>query len=144
MSSWPSLKWLLWIGLYAIPILFLPWITARAWVRRHKTEVAVGSRQMFQRGELGLMGLVLACSVIWSLLQSQFAPITIAAASILVALCGIMSLDVWVEGYCRQSTGSSWTPSRAWRDSRNMALLVFTIAAVLEIMLDRFAKVVAR
>ena len=144
MSSWPSLKWLLWISLYAIPILFLPWITARAWVRQHKTEVPVGFRQIFQRGELGLISLVLASSVIWNLLQSQFAPITIAAASILVTLSGIMALEVWIEGYCRQSTGTLWTPSRAWRDSRNMALLVFTIAAVIEIMLDRFAKVVSR
>ena len=42
-----------------------------------------------------------------------------------------------------KSTGMSNNPERAWRDSRNLAFLVFSMAIVIEILLERFAKVAA-
>jgi len=144
MPNWTSLKWLLWIGLYVIPVLFLPWASSRAWVDQSGNELQIGPKKLFQRGELGLISLVLVSSVIWDLLQSQFMPGTIALGSILLALAGIMAVNVWVETYCRQTSGARWTPARAWRDSRNLALAVFSMAAVVEILLDRFAKVASR
>jgi hypothetical protein len=141
MPSWSSLKWLLWIGLYLIPVVFLPWAISRAWAHQHGSDLQVRPKQLFQRGELGLFGLVLASSVIWNLLQSQFTPHTIALGSVLLSVSGIMSVSVWVETYCRQSNEMVCRPGRAWRDSRNLALLVFSMAAVVEILLDRFAKV---
>ena len=144
MPSWTSLKWLLWIGLYVAPVVFLPWATSRAWVGQRGNELQTGPKQLFQRGELGLISLVLVSSVIWDLLQSQFMPHTIALGSILLALGGIMAVNVWVESYCRQSSGERWNPARAWRDSRNLALMVFSMSAVVEILLDRFSKVAGR
>jgi len=141
MPDWTSLKWLGWISLYLVPVVFLPWALSRAWVHQHGSDLQVGPKRLFQRGELGLLGLVLASSVIWNLLQSQFTPHTIALGSVLMALSGIMAASVWVETYCRESGENSWRPARAWRDSRNLALLVFSMAAVMEILLDRFAKV---
>lgn len=91
-----------------------------------------------------MLSLILASSVIWNLLQSQFMPHTIALASILMAVSGVMAVNVWVETHCRQLSGTDWHPVRAWRDSRNMALLVFSMAAVMEILLDRFARVTAQ
>jgi len=141
MPDWTSLKWLLWIGLYLIPVVFLPWAISRAWVHQHGSDLRFGPKRLFQRGELGLLALVLASSVIWNLLQSQFMTHTIALASVLMGLIGIMSASVWVETYCRECTATNWNPKRAWRDSRNLALLVFSMATVIEILLDRFAKV---
>jgi hypothetical protein len=141
MPSWSSLKWLLWISLYLIPVVFLPWAISRTWAHQHGSDLQLRPKQLFQRGELGLLGLVLASSVIWNLLQSQFMPHTIALGSVLMALSGIMAVTVWVETYCRQTSGMICRPTRAWRDSRNLALLVFSMAAVMEILLDRFAKV---
>ena len=141
MPSWTSLKWLLWIGLYLIPVVFVPWAISRAWTHQHGSDLPVRPKQLFQRGELGLFGLVLASSVIWDLLQSQFMPHTIALGSVLLALSGIMAVSVWVETGCRESGEITCNPERAWRDSRNLALLVFSMAAVMEILLDRFAKV---
>jgi len=141
IPAWTSLKWLLWIGLYLVPVVFLPWAISRAWAHQHGTSLQLDPKQLFKRGELGLFSLILASSVIWNLLGSQFMPHTIALASILMAVCGVMALNVWIETYCRQLTGADWNPKRAWRDSRNMALLVFSMAAVMEILLDRFAKV---
>jgi hypothetical protein len=99
-------------------------------------------RQLFQNGELGLVSLMLAISVIWDLQKSQFTSQTIALGSVFLAMSGIIAA-VWIESYCRRSTGTKFTPERAWRDSRNLALLVFSLAMVTEILLDRFVKVVA-
>jgi hypothetical protein len=85
--------------------------------------------------------LILACGGIWDVLRSTFAPQTIAAASVLLAMGGIMAMTVWVETYCRQHSGTDWHPQRAWRDSRSLALFVFSMAAVLEILLDRLSRV---
>jgi hypothetical protein len=138
-----SVKWLLWIGLYLVMGVLVPWAAALSWAHQHGTEVRPRPRQLFQRGELGLVGLVVVISVIWNLLQSQFMPQTIAVATVLLAVIGTMAGDVWIEDYCRQSTGTACNPERTWRDSRNLAFLVFSMALVVEVLLDRFAKAAA-
>jgi hypothetical protein len=141
MSNWISVKWLVYIGLYLIPILVLPWAVSRSWVHQRGGTVRYSPKQLFERGELGLLSLVLACGGIWNVLCSTFAPQTIAAASVLLAVGGIMAMSVWVETFCRQRSGTDWHPERAWRDSRSLALFVFSMAAVVEILLDRLSRV---
>ena len=142
-ADWTSAKWLLWIILYLCLGLLVPWVMTRAWAHQHHSAVQPRLRQLFQNGELGLVGLMLAISVIWDLQKSQFTSQTIALGSVFLAMSGIMAAAVWIESYCRRSTGTKFTPERAWRDSRNLALLVFSLAMVTEILLDRFVKVVA-
>lgn len=143
MADWMSLKWLLWISLYLILGVFVPWATSLAWAHQHGSALRPRPAQLFQRGELGLVGLVLGISVIWDLLQSQYMLHTRALGSVLLAVSGTMAGAVWIETYWRHATGMRWNPERAWRDSRNLAFLVFSVAAVIEILLDRFAKVAA-
>jgi hypothetical protein len=143
MAEWMSVKWLLWISLYLILGVFVPWATALAWAHQHGSDQRPRPRQLFQRGELGLVGLVLVISVIWDLLQSQHMPQTRAFGAVLLAVIGTMAGTVWIESYCRNATGMASNPERAWRDSRNLAFLVFSVAVVVEILLDRFAKVAA-
>ena len=142
MAGWTSLKWLFWIGLYLLPVVFLPLAISRSWGQQHGHPQKFRLKELFERGELGLLSLVLASSVVWNLLQSQFVPHTIALASMTVAVLGIMSLTVWVETYRRRQSGSDWRPQRAWRDSRNLALLTLSMAGVMQILLDRLSKVV--
>ena len=144
MVGGAELKWLMWISLYVIPLVFLPWAISHAWAHQHRRQLALKPQQLFQRGELGLPSLILASSVIWNLLQSQFTPHTVALGSVILGMSGTMAVTVWVETYCRQASGSDSRPERAWRDSRSLALLVFSMAAVMEILMDRFAKVVGR
>ena len=142
-ADWTSAKWLLWIGLYVSLGMVLPWAMARAWTHQHQSPMQPQLRQVFQNGELGLVGLMLAISVIWDLQKSQYMPYTIALGSVFLAMTGIMAGSVWIEAYCRRSSGIRFRPDRAWRDSRNLALLVFSLALVTEILLDRFVKVTA-
>lgn len=141
MAHWNSMKWLVWLGLYLIPALVLPWAISRSWVHQHGKVIRTNPKELFERGELGLFSLILAGSVVWNLMQSQFMPHTVALASIIMALAGIMALTVWIEAYCRRQSGTDWHPHRAWHDSRNLGLLVFSMAAVVQILLDRLARV---
>jgi hypothetical protein len=142
VASLISLKCLLWVNLYLISVVLMPWAISRSWAHQHGSALQPRPKQLFERGELGLVSLVLVCSVMWDLLQSSFMPQTTALGSILLASAGIMAATVWVETYCRRQSGSDHSPPRAWRDSRNLALMVFSMAAVVEILLDRLAQVV--
>lgn len=144
MANWNSVKWLLYIGLYLIPVFLLPWAVSRSWVQQRGGTVRYSPKQLFERGELGLLSLVLACGGVWDVLRSPFAPQTIAAAAVLLAVGAIMALTVWVETYCRQHSGTDWHPERAWHDSRSLALFVFSMAAVIEILLDRVSRLGAQ
>jgi hypothetical protein len=144
MSNWNSIKWLVWIALYLLPAFLLPWAVSRSWVQQRGGTVRYSPKQLFERGELGLMSLVLASGVIWDFLRSEFAPHTIAAGTVLLAMVGIMAMTVWVETYCRQHSGTDWHPARAWRDSRSLGLCVFSMAAVMEILLDRLTRLGAQ
>jgi len=143
-AEWMAAKWLLWIILYLTVGIVVPWAMTRAWAHQHESTIQPGLKQLFQHGELGLIGLMLAISVIWDLQKSQYTSDTIALGSVFLAMTGIMAGSVWVEGYCRRGTGTRFTIERAWRDSRSLALLVFSLAIVTEILLDRFAKVAAQ
>jgi len=144
MNNWNSVKWLVYLALYVVPIFLLPWAVSRSWVHQRGGTVRYSPKQLFERGELGLLSLVLACGGIWDVLRSTFAPQTIAVASVLLAMGGIMAMTVWVETFCRQHSGTDWHPQRAWRDSRSLALFVFSMAAVVEILLDRLSRVGAQ
>lgn len=144
MASWTSLKWLLWISLYVILGVLVPWATALAWAHQHASNLRPSPKQLFQHGELGLVGLVLVIPVIWDLLQSQYTIHTRGLGSVLLAVTGVMAGAVWIESYCRNLTGTNFKPERSWRDSRKLAFLVLSMAGVIEILLDRFSKVAAQ
>jgi hypothetical protein len=143
IADWTTVKWLLWIGLYLSFGILGPWVMTRAWAQQHRSNMQPRLSQIFQHGELGLVSFMLAVSVIWDLQKSHYMPHTIALGSVFLAITGIMAVQVWIESYCRRSTGMDFHPERAWRDSRRLALLVFSLAFVTEILLDRFVKVAA-
>jgi hypothetical protein len=138
------LRCLLWLGLFMVLGILVPFFLTRAWNQQHGLEVQSHPKQLFQRGELGLVGLWLAIAAIWNLQTSFFVPDVVALGSVMLAFAGIMAGSVWIESHCRQAAGMALNPQRAWRDSRNMLLLVLSMAAVTEILLDRYAKVVAQ
>ena len=141
MPDLASTKWVWWLILYGTIAIGVPWALVNAWARRHGKSLQSNVSQVFGCGELGLIGLVLAASVIWDLQRCAFAFVTVTLGSALMALAGIMSANVWVEDYCRRLTGTRNNPARSWRDARDLGLLVFSIAMVVEMLLDRLSKV---
>jgi hypothetical protein len=143
MPVWSTVKWILWVSLYAVPVVCIPLLLTRSWSRQRGSNFRPNVRQLFQRGELALISLVIVLDGIWNIMQSQFTAQTVALASVLLAMMGTMAGSVWVECYCRQQTGAAHDDVRGWRDSRNIAVAVFTVSAVMQILLDRFAAVQA-
>jgi hypothetical protein len=137
-----SAKWLLWVGLYEVLGIFVPWIMTRTWAHQQGIDLRPNPKQLFRDGTLGLVSLIVAISVIWDLQKSQYMPPAIALGSVVLAVLGIMAASVWIEAYCRQTTRTRYSPQRAWRDSRSLAFVVFSVATVTEILLDRLAKAV--
>ncbi|HKN33697.1 MAG TPA: hypothetical protein VJX16_10695 [Terriglobales bacterium] len=142
MPEWITAKWLWWAGLYLALGVLLPWSMTRSWARRRHKDFKPTPSRLFRRGELGLLSLLLALSVIWDLQRSGFSPPMVAVGSVLLAMSGIMAASVWVETYCREATNSQLDLRRSWVASRNLSLLVFSISIVTEVLLDRLTKVV--
>ena len=142
LADWTSTKWLWWIGLYIGLGLVVPWMMTRIWAHQHGSRIRPNAKQLFQRGELGLVILILAISVIWDLLTSHCSAETRAVGSIFLAIGGIMAGAVWIESYCRQASATPDDPQRAWHDSFSLATFVFSMAIGVEVLLDRFAKMV--
>lgn len=142
-AEWTSLPWL-WLFLYCTLGVCMPFWLVRSWEHQHGQKVPATPRQLFQCGELGLVSLVLAISVIWDLQKSQFTSHTVALGSILLGFGGVMAGAAWMESYCRRCTGKLLTADRTWRDSRNLALMVFSMASVAQILISRLAKVTAQ
>jgi len=142
MTNWYLIRWLVWMAVFLGPVLFLPWVISRAWMHQHGALIQAGPRSFFAHGELGLLSVILASSVIWNLFQSEFTPHTTSLGAIVLALAGIMALCVWVECYCRQIGQERCDPERVWRDSRSLSICVFSVATVVQILLDRLQRVV--
>lgn len=141
-TDWAPLPWF-WLFLYGTLGVCAPFWLIRTWEHQHARKIQAGPRQLFKFGELGLVSLILAISVIWDLQKSQFTSHTVALGSILLAFGGVMAGVVWTESYCRRCTGKPFSTDRTWRDSRNLALMVFSMASVVQILITRMAKVTA-
>ncbi len=141
MPSLGSARWIWWLALYWMAVVLVPWLLVKAWTHQHGEGPKLKIREIFQRGELGLLSVAFATAAIWDLQRSSFTFVTMAVGSVLLGLTGVMAANVWVEHYCRHVTATTLHPDRSWRDSRNLTMLVFSIATVAEMLLDRLAKV---
>lgn len=141
MPNLSSARWIWWLALYWMAVILVPWVLVNAWIHQHGKGLKPRIREIFQRGELGLLSVAFATAAIWDLQRSSFTFATVAIGSVLLGLSGVMAANVWVEHYCRSVNATRLNPGRSWRDSRDLALLVFSIATVAEMLLDRLAKV---
>ncbi len=94
IADWTSAQWLWWITLYLGLGLAVPWVLTGIWAHQHHLKVQPNAKQLFRRGEVGLVSLILAISGIWDLQKSHYSALTIAVGSILLALGGIMAVAV--------------------------------------------------
>src|SRR5260370_37299943 len=100
----------------------------RAWAHQHHSPLRPRLRQLFQNGELGLVSLMLAISVIWDLQKSLYSSYTIALGSVFLAMAGIMAGFVWVFGCFRRCTGTPLSPRRFSREFRHLGVLLLSLS----------------
>src|SRR5207302_8980265 len=101
MPEWITAKWRWSAGRCLALGVLLPWSMTRSWARRRHKDFKPTPSRLFRRGELGLLSLLLALSVIWDLQRSGFSPPMVAVGSVLLAMSGIMAASVWVGLCCR-------------------------------------------
>ena len=123
-------------------VIIVPWVLVRSWMRQQGENQRPKLKNMFQRTELGLVSIIFATAAIWDLQRSSYTFATIAAGSILLGLCGVIAANVLVEHYCRDATGARLGIDRSWHDSRDIAMLVFSVTLVSEMLIDRLARVI--
>ena len=138
MRAWIPVEALWWLGLYGGFALLAPW--ALRWTHKGRNGLDVSPRRLFQRGELGLLGLLLAISTMLDLRRSGFPPQLILATVVTLGISGLMAASAWLEDYSRGSQGLN-PDQRTWVDSRKLLFLVFSIAFTTEVLLEHSAGV---
>ena len=141
MSNLSSARWIWWLILYWMAVILVPRALVHAWAHQHRKVLKPKIHEIFQRGELGMLSMVFSAAAIWDLQGSSFTFASVAIGSVLLGVSGVMGANVWVEHYCRSASAYRLSPGRSWHDSRNITLLVFSIATVVEMLLDRLTKI---
>jgi hypothetical protein len=130
------------VGLFLVLGIIGPWALARLWLARRGSSHRVTFTNLFGRGELGLVSLGLAAAVIWDVSEAPFPNPLIYAISFVVAAVGVAAASSWIITYCRAAgLGAHDDSARTFRESRSMAFLTFSVALVIEVLLEH-AKVV--
>jgi hypothetical protein len=141
MSNLSSARWIWWLLLYWMALILVPRALVHAWTHQYGKGLKPKIHEIFQRGELGMLSMVFSTAAIWNLQRSSFTFASVAIGSVLLGVSGVMGVNVWVEHYCRSATAYRLSPGRSWKDSRDIALLVFSIATVVEMLIDRLTKI---
>lgn len=125
------------VGLFLTLGVVGPWLMARLWARQRGSSYRPTLQSVFSRGELGLVSLGVATAVIWDVGAAPFSTALIYAVSFVVAAVGVAAAVAWVVIHCRAvGLGANDDAPRTFRESRNLAFLVFSVALVTEILLE--------
>jgi hypothetical protein len=138
MRAWIPIDALWWLGLYAAFGMLAPFLLR--WTRKGQSGLDTSPRKLFQRGELGLFGLLLAISAVLDLRRSGLASQLILINALILTCSGLMAASAWVEDYARVSQGAN-PDERTWVDSRKLLFLVVSIAFTTEVLLEHSAEV---
>jgi|SRR5579859_932506 len=138
MRAWIPSEALWWLGLYGGCGVLLPWLLR--WTQQSREGLDVSPRRMFQGGELGLFGLVLAIATVLDLQRSNWPSLLIGVNSVVVGISGLMAASAWLSDYSRMEEGLSSHDERTWVDSRRLLFLVFSIAFTTQVLLTHSAE----
>ena len=139
MRVWIPIGALLWLGLYAAFGVLAPWLLR--WTRRGRSGLDTSPRKLFQRGELGLLGLFLPISTLLDLRRSGLPTQLILTNAVILVFSGLMAASAWLEDYSRVSEGLANPDNRTWVDSRKLLFLVLSVAFTTEVLLEHSAEV---
>jgi len=139
MRTWSPIEALWWLGLYAAFGVLAPWLLR--WTQKGRRGLDSSPHKLFQRGELGLFGLLLAASAVLDLRRSGLPTQLILANAVLLGLIGLMAASTWLGDHSRGSQGLGNSDQRTWVDSRKLLFLVLSIAFTTEVLLEHSFEV---
>ncbi|MFL6301916.1 MAG: hypothetical protein ACJ72H_00105 [Candidatus Sulfotelmatobacter sp.] len=134
MSHWTAVAY--WVGINIVVGVFGPLIIGIMFVRYTVPKPRITLKQFYAKGELGFAGLLIVLSMIVDIRKSHYASGTIQTIVLGLSLVASASAYTWAVPLCNDvvHAGTDW--SKVWRDSWRMALMVFCVGLVTEIMLE--------
>jgi len=138
MHTWIPTEALWWLGLYGGCGVVLPWLLR--WTQKGREGLDTNPRKLFQGGELGLFGLVLAIATVLDLQRSHWPSLLIGTSVVVVGISGLMAASAWLSDYLRMEEGLASHDERTWVDSRRLLFLVFSIAFTTQVLLTHSAE----
>jgi hypothetical protein len=139
MRVWIPTGALWWLGLYAAFGILAPLLLR--WTRKGRRGLDTSPRKLFQRGELGLFGLLLAISAVLDLRRSGLTTQLILTNAVILGVSGLMAASAWLEDYSRVAQGLANPDRRTWVDSGKLLFLVVSVAFTTEVLLGHSAEV---
>jgi hypothetical protein len=125
-----------WAGINIVIGVFGPLIVGRLFVRYNVNKPHITLRQFYEKGELGLAGLLIALSVIFDVEKSAFTTQTTRLAVFCLYFLAAASAYTWAVPLCNNLAKTPVRWRKVWRDSSRIALMVFSIGLVTEIILE--------
>jgi hypothetical protein len=139
MRIWIPEGALWWLGMYASLGLLAPWLLR--WTHTGRIGIDTSPKNLLQRGELGLFGLLLAISVVLDLRKAGLPTQLILTNAVVLSVSGLMAASSWLEVHARDWQGLAHSDQRTWVDSGRLLFLVFSLAFTTEVLLEHSAKV---
>jgi hypothetical protein len=131
MEMWIPAGALWWLALYAalgaLSVLV---------IRKDRSGLKAVPRGLLPRGELGLLGLMLAASTALDVCRSGLPTQLILGCAAVLGVVGLMAASAWREDYSRGLKGMSNSDVRTSVDSRKLLFLVFSVAFTTEVLLE--------
>ena len=137
MRPWIPIEAFWWLGLYGGVGILAPWLLR--FTQKGRSGLDTSPRRLFQHGELGVFGLLLAISAMLDVRRSGLPTQLVLANAVILGLCGLMAASSWVEDYARTSQGLGKPDQRTWTDSRKLLFLAVSIAFTTEVLLEHSA-----
>jgi len=138
MRAWIPINALWWLGLSMGLGVLAPWMLR--WTQRDQ-RLETSPRKLFQRGELGLFGLLLTVPIVLDLRRSGLPTQLILANAAILGIIGLMAASAWLEDCSRGRRGLSNSDQRTWLDSRKLLFLVLSVAFTTEVLLEHSVQV---
>jgi hypothetical protein len=125
-----------WVGINIAIGVFGPVIVGRTFVRYNKSKPSITLRQFYAKGELGLASLLIALSVIVDVNKSHSSPPVRQMMIPCLSIFAFASALVWAIPLCNSVAKVSVDWKKVWRDSWRVAVVVFSVGLVTEVLLE--------
>jgi hypothetical protein len=135
MGPWKTIAY--WIGINIVLGIFAPVIVGRSFTQFNVKPPKITLRQFYSKGELAFASLLIALSVIVDVIKSNFNASTIQSVVGFLAVFALISAETWAIPLCNELVKAEVKWSKVWRRSWLVAVMVFSICVVTEILLER-------
>src|SRR5260370_34713219 len=134
LTHFTSLAW--WIGVNLILGILGPLLVGQAWVYFNSTQPKVTLRQFYQHGELGLVSLTLALTVILDVRKASYSGSMVGTIIGSLAVFSFIAGVVWVIPLCNDLVGVKVDWDKVVKVSKIVAWIVLCVGVVTEILLE--------